>query len=289
MIINATTLLGIIVLSVFSLFNTVYAAQKVVYVHTDNLQNFNSFKNGNIEQDISSITNGNALKVDGFTIQYEYMTVKRSFRFMDEGKDVCVINKIKTQDRLKKYTFSYPINIYLNRRLYQKLAATPLKDNLGNTLKTVSFPEVFNQRPNSKVLLTNQISYGELINQQLALIDQKNKMIRNGGEHDKGMFDMFFKGRAEFGLFFPQQVYNLSAMEQARSYELSAIKPYELGHLMCSGTALTQEFLTKVNQQINHIVRSGELLNHHLKFVLPSEHSAFKQHFQQVFKFLPKN
>lgn len=260
-----------------------FAANPKVYIHTDNLVDLAGFQSGKLTNSLSLQTNGNVLKVDGVIINYEYMTPKRSFLLMDEGKDICVVNKIKTPDRLRKYLFSSPVNMFLNRRLYQKSNDVPLKGINGEPIEEVFLPSVFKKRPNSRLLLTDQISYGFEVDEQLKGIPSKNKLVRGGSEYDNGVFEMFFKNRGDFVLFLPQQVYNQPQIEKTRSYKLSQIKPYELGHLMCADTRVNHEFLTSVNENIKKLVATSQLLTFHLQYLSVNEHKIFEQYFKQEF------
>lgn len=178
----------------------------VVYIHTYNITDLSALKSKNTENNLSVATNLHALNISPINIDYEYMTTKRSLQMMDNSKNICVLNRIKTNQRVKKYIFSQPINLFLGRRLYQHADFSALTGH-NSIDKGIYLPDLFNERPTSKVIISGQISYGDSLDNQLAKLSEENKIIRQSSEHDAGVTRMFARGRAEFALLYPHKVF----------------------------------------------------------------------------------
>ena len=255
----------------------------IIYVHSEALSDFKDLKNNDPTNDLSVATNLHALSPMQPTIKFEYMTTKRSLMFMEIGdKNICVVNKIKTKERLDKYIFSLPINLFLGLRLFQHNAYTSLPGYTSFD-STVHLDELFKQKPNSKVLISGQISYGDALDNQLASLPQKNKILRSSREHDTGIIKMFEQGYAEFSILYPQQIYKHEPGLKAHSYTIASSPPFVLGHLMCTKTKATKAFIKQINNNLTSDVNYNKLLEIHLKFIRPTEQLMFKHYFSQVF------
>jgi len=255
---------------------------ETVYIHTDNLIDLKAFESKNGANNLSVATNLLALNFAGINIQYKYMTLKRSLQFMAQERNICVVNKIKTKERKTKYLFSQPINLFLGRRLYQLTFYEPLADNHSVDHK-VQLNEVFKQKPNAKVLIAAQISYGDILDEQLTDLPAKNKVVRHSSGHDDGIINMFTQNRAEFSLLYPQRVYKFRSKLKVRSYGIASISPFVLGHLMCTKSPTTKAFLKEVNNNLNSADKALSLLNIHLDLINASDKEIFEYYFRQAF------
>jgi len=253
-----------------------------IYIHTENLPDLQALQSNNSESILSVSTNLLALKKVHAKVQFEYMTTKRSLQFMDKGHNICIVDKIKTKERLAKYIFSQPINLFLGRRLYQKASSSMLVKHMLTDNK-VNLYKLFEAQPKAQLLVTEQISYGDALDEQIALLPDKNKLIRQGAAQDIAIREMFALGRADFALLYPQQVFTYLPKLKVRSYEIEAIPPYVLGHLMCTNTPENQSLLEEINNHLNMPQSRDDLLDIHLKFIKPSDKQIFINYFEQEF------
>jgi len=253
-----------------------------IYIHTDNQVDYQALKNHIGSGNFSVSTNLHALKDLHSTITFEYMTSKRTLKLMENTKNICVVNRIKTKERLKKYIFSLPINLFIGRRLYQNIEFPPLT-LVDKPNSSINLATLFTQKPDAKILITKQISYGDKLDAQLAKLPEKNKVLRNGGEHEKGIIDMFLKGRTEFSLLYPQQAFTFITNKEVRSYAIESIEPYVLGHLMCTKNAETREFIKKIDLHLSTEINTKELLDIHLEFINPNDKTMFTHYFLEAF------
>jgi len=210
------------------------------------------------------------------------MTTKRSLQMMDNSKNICVVNKIKTTTRLNKYIFSRPINLFLGRRLYQhrSFAVLPDHETIGSG---VFLPELFPENPTAKVIISGQISYGDALDKQISALSEDNKIIRQSSEHDTGVISMFARGRAEFALLYPHQVYDSSLTLNARSYAIAAIPPYVVGQLMCTKNIITERFIKRINAHLSSQNSLDKLLNIHFSHINPNDKEVVEYYFRQAF------
>jgi len=270
-------------LPLYSTANTETLQDDVIYVHSEVLSDFKDLKNDNPTNDLSVATNLHALSPMQPTIKFEYMTTKRSLMFMEKGdKNRCVVNKIRTKERLDKYIFSLPINLFLGYRLYQHNTNTPLPGYTSFDSK-LHLDELFKKSPDARVLISDQISYGDVLDNQLTSLPQKNKILRSSREHNTGIIKMFEQGYAEFSILYPQQVYKHKPGLKARSYTIASSPPFVLGHLMCTKTPATVDFIEQVNSNLTSDINYEELLEIHLRFIRPTEQLMFKYYFKQAF------
>jgi len=247
------------------------------------LSDFKDLKNDNPTNDLSVATNLHALSPMQPTIKFEYMTTKRSLMFMKgSDKSICVVNKIRTKERLDKYIFSLPINLFLGYRLYQHNSSASLPGHTSFDSK-LNLDELFKNSPDARVLISDQISYGDVLDNQLTSLPQKNKILRSSREHNTGIIKMFEQGYAEFSILYPQQVYKHKPGLKARSYTIASSPPFVLGHLMCTKTPATVDFIEQVNSNLTSDINYEELLEIHLRFIRPTEQLMFKYYFKQAF------
>jgi len=269
-------------ISIFLIWVLVPAHASNIYIHTDNLADLQALQSNNPNEIFSVSTNLFALKNFHSALRFEYMTTKRSLQFMDKGENICIVNRIKTKERLAKYIFSRPINLFLGRRLYQKSNAPIIPRELFPN-KQINLQRLFKAQPKKQILITEQISYGDILDEQIAKLPESNKLIRYGADQETAIREMFAKGRTDYALLYPQQVFTYLADLKVRSYELESIPPYVLGHLMCAKTPDNKKFIKQINAYLSDVKSSEQLLNIHLNFINPSDKPPFKLYFEQEF------
>jgi len=257
----------------------------IVYIHTADQKDFEYLKNNNDMHSLSVATNLYALSAMPQAIKFEHMTAKRSLKFMEKGDDnICLVNKLKTKERVEKFIFTLPINLFLGRRLYQNSSFKELQ-NFDSYDNYVKLDELFRQKPDAKILISNQISYGDVIDNQLSNLADKNKIIRHSPEQNHGLINMFSRGYIEFSLLYPQQVYYSNIELEARTYRLDNSPPFVLGHIMCNKTPATAIFIKQLNSHLSSQRSSSRLLDIHLQFVRPADQEMVSHYFHQAFLF----
>ena len=246
-------------------------------LHTDNYTDFLYYQNDKTAP-ASLSAQSNKLTLDLLTvpIRYEYMPFKRTLKLMSSGAQVCSLDKLVTQERKKTFMFSLAMNLFLSRQLYQQAEITDLNTN------AVELVQLFERQQQFKLLLTSQINYGEALEKQIAQIAKSQKIYRNSGEHAQGLVDMFILKRADYALFYPQQVKELNVDLNARTYEIKGIPAYVTGHLMCPKGKLSALLIQEVNEQLKHLYQTGELLTVHLEHIDSQNKKRVTRYFQQL-------
>ncbi len=258
-------------------------ATDIIHIHTADQKDFEYLKNNNDMHSLSVATNLYALSAMPQAIKFEHMTAKRSLKFMESGDEsICLVNKLKTKQRLEKYIFTSPINLFLGRRLYQNSSFKQL-ENIDSYDHYIKLDELFRQKPNAKILISNQISYGDVLDNQLSNLADKNKIIRHSPEQSHGLIHMFSRGYIEFSLLYPQQVYYSNIELEARTYLLDNSPPFVLGHIMCNKTPSTKKFIKQLNSHLSSQRSSSRLLDIHLQFVRPADQAMISHYFHQAF------
>jgi hypothetical protein len=233
---------------------------------------------------LSTATISLALEQTKVPLNFEYASVERSEILMEENRPLCATNRIKTAERLAKFLFSKPINLYLKRRIYQHVSALPLDENLLDDQGRIkNLADIFQFLPNKIVILPKGVAYIPELAEQISAISENNIYYREGGD----LFQipmMFEKGRGDFILEFPAVVYELlNTSLPLRSYKLSANDGYAQGHLMCTDTAETRQLLQQLDKGLITLYEDGKLLNAHLQWLPESDHQDFSLLFLKVF------
>ncbi len=143
--------------------------------------------------------------------------------------------------------------------------------------------ELFNYRPKSQLLTSGQVSYGNYLDGVRKTYAPENLFIRQSSEHDSVIINMIDKGRMEFALLFPQQVYSIGYKLNTRSYEIAEIPPFVIGHIMCTRNTNTEAFISEIDNKIEEQESRKQPLNIHLGFVNPSDNEISKNYFHQTF------
>lgn len=248
-----------------------------MYIHTDSADDLNNFVQGRM-QSLSSATNLLALDPFNNDLQFEFVPLKRSLKFMQKGEPICVINKIQTAQRIKQYIFSKPINLFLSRRLYQH---ADLSYNPQN--KPVNLKALFTSYPERRLIISDQISYGDNLDKFISELPESNKIIRRGASHISGVLGMFAENRGEYALLYPLELTDSSLDKPTLSFELAGTEPYILGRLMCVNSEKTKGLIERVNNQIDRLNKAGILLKTHLEYYPKDIHSQVTRYLLKEF------
>lgn len=255
-----------------------HSQRQSIQIHTDNPSDHKGLiKQGEFAPGITIDSNLLVLNAFNSEFDFRYMTLKRSMIYMDRGESICVTDRVKTPEREAKYLFSKPVNIFMSRRLYYN--GTGKKVPELNAGKPVDIVNLFEQNKDLTLLLSNQMSYGKTLDNLINKIPQRTKTYRDGAAHDYGILNMFAKKRADFALLFPQQVFGYEVDITSVNYEISGLKPYIVGYLMCSNTPTMKSFIKQFNQKLDSLYKNGELLEAHLKYLRPQDAKALTDYF----------
>lgn len=174
-----------------------------------------------------------------------YSSLNEDVSEFKHATNTCIVNKVKTPERLEHFAFSLPFTMYTGLRLYSlkqldvephepmhlaeflrhnlqlKLGVAPgqyYPDKLQKQINAIDANQIVNQAPN----IVTQLN--ELLNDKYQLKLEYPSLVRNNWSHltDKAIF----------------------------SYPVSGQKDFTLGHLMCGKSPATEKFIAAFNQKL---------------------------------------
>ena len=93
-------------------------------MYTDNPEDLRSLRAKRADS-MSAATNLLAFSGVYHDLQFQHMVFQRILHRMDSPQNVCMINRIKTEQRAEKYLFTLPVAVFLSFRLYQNANYSP--------------------------------------------------------------------------------------------------------------------------------------------------------------------
>lgn len=211
-----------------------------------------------------------------FKMVHDYSNIEQSAN----QDNLCYCDMLKTEEREKHFQFSDPFAIYLGLQLYSK---TPLPTNTNNQ---VNLRQLFVDNPEHKIGLVLGRSFGEKIDQQLA--DLKRKQVIEIPAKLNSILAIFNHDRFDYLIEYPQYV-NLHwpniSNQKLYSYAIEGGKPYSVGYMMCTKTKTNDIFITRFNQSIENLGRSGTLFNVLSSEINQDKRAEFKRYFREIFSY----
>ncbi|WP_194866856.1 hypothetical protein [Pseudoalteromonas sp. PPB1] len=196
----------------------------------------------------------------------------------------CALNRIKTRQRAKQYLFSLPVHLYPSHRLYFLPLNIKLAPFLNEQGQLTDLIALLKAHPRTTLLTEAQRSYGDYLDTQLARVDKAQLIRRPGGDSYKATITMFERGRVSFILTYPTTIQRYASkltLEQVHSIEIANNPSFVLGHIACSDTPETREFLKVVNVALQHLYQTSRFYDLHLRYLPESERDYFKSQLEQ--------
>jgi uncharacterized protein (TIGR02285 family) len=213
------------------------------------------------------------------------VSLKRSFQQIENGESVCVINKIKSAEREKKYTISLPLNFFQTQRLYQLSLLPPLAPELLNENgEIVSIHKVLDAYKASAIVLPETYSYGERVDDDLSKIDTKQVITLSNPTFFSRFTKIIAAGKADFALIFPASLYQSFGKTkpvEMRSYAIANNPKFVSGHVICGKTPEAFAFIEKVNEAIKSIYANPIFIEAHTKYLPAKTKKIVEQAIQQ--------
>ncbi|TMP37953.1 hypothetical protein [Pseudoalteromonas rubra] len=204
----------------------------------------------------------------------------------------CALNRIKTQRRAKQYLFSLPVHLYPSHRLYFLPLNIELSPFLNAQGQLTDLTALLKAHPKTTLLTEAQRSYGDYLDGQLSRINKTQLIRRPGGDSYKATVTMFERGRASFILTYPTTIQRYASqltLNQVHSLEIANNPPFVLGHIACSDTPESRQFLQTINEALSKLYQQERFLALHLRYLPNTERTYFrKQIEQQITKALVK-
>jgi uncharacterized protein (TIGR02285 family) len=188
-----------------------------------------------------------------------YVPNARAHVIIDEAQPACLVFKIKTQEREKKYLFSKPISFSSGSRLYQNSHSPSIDAEYLNPKGQVkSVTAIMDSRPREHLILLPSFSYGDILDRQISAINDHQKVKVYTGDLHKSQAAMFFKNRADFALMITPEVLaytSVNPTETFRSYAIENVSLPITVHVMCNKTEAAKKWLEKIDVAILKIYK----------------------------------
>tara|TARA_B100001063_G_C16725376_1_gene536065 strand:- start:376 stop:1251 length:876 start_codon:yes stop_codon:yes gene_type:complete len=213
------------------------------------------------------------------------VSLKRSFQQIENGESVCVINKIKSAEREKKYTISLPLNFFQTQKLYQLASLAPLAPELLNENgEVVSIQKALNAFKASAIVLPETYSFGERVDNDLSNIDDSQIITLSNSTFFTRFMKIISAGKADFALIFPASLYQSFGDTQPvemRSYAIANNPKFVSGHMICGKTPESLAFIEKVNAAIKSIYSKPIFIEAHTKYLPVNSKQIIERAIQQ--------
>ena len=199
--------------------------------------------------------------------------------FMDTENATCTFFKLQTNERAKKYIFSYPTDIFLGVRLYQLKSSPPISEaylNKKGGLKSLS--DFFNRKGNSSVLLLMPGKpFGTELDEEISQINPSSIYFLTAEDPYSSYIDMFLKKRSDFIILYPSvlEPYTKQGAE-LRSYSLPTDKQFISSRIMCNNTAESRAFIANANKTIKQLYQTEAFIQAILTFTPKADHQLVR-------------
>ena len=219
-----------------------------------------------------------------YDIEIQHTPNARLNKILENSPATCAYNRIKTPRRSQKNLFSKPVNVYLSHRLYYLSAKGPLPDTLLVDGAVSSLHNLFLHYPNQKLALGKGRSYGKLLDQQIAGLKPRNKIVLTGQNIFYDLQKMLSKERADFVIAYPDTISSVLVPDALpiSSYPIAGTDSFILGHFACFPDLTGINFIYDVDKSLRQLFNSGKLLDAHLQHYHPGDHNLLREYFDNV-------
>jgi len=229
-----------------------------------------------------------------YDINVQLVQIPRASMLMKVMDNVCISNRVKTKARLKDNIFSLPVNIFPSLRLYYMPAQkSVLEQGIDKRLFTEagelkSLASLFDVYPEAILATTKGRSFGEIIDEQMKQVPERNKMTRAGDGRYHAFIQMLLKGRIDFIIHFPVEIRQELTLP-AEKYELSSlslanISEYIVGHIACSDSDMGRKVIATVNARLKQLYLDRVFYQAHRRYLPESDLNNFSRYYKEVFQ-----
>ncbi len=220
----------------------------------------------------------------GYSSPVLHVPLTRSFAYMQNGENICVLNKIKVPEREKNHLYSLPLSFFQTQRFYQLASLPPIeKEFLDNNGRILSISRVIEAFQDSFIVLPEEYSFGERIDDDLKQVSREQILRIANNVYYSRFMDMFAKGKSDFSLIFPASLYRSFGENmpiKVRSYSIADNPDYVSGHVICPNTPQGAKHIARINSAIKRIYLTPEFINAHTRY-LPAQD---KQNLRTIIK-----
>lgn len=211
--------------------------------------------------------------------------LSRSFKALEQGESVCILNKRQSAERIQKYLFSLPLNFFQTQRLYQLAELPPISSSLLNNKGEISsIHHVLNAYPQSAIIRPENYSYGEYLDAELAQVNKAQIItIANHVFYSKFM-NLLQAKKTDFALIYPISLYKTygSIVPMAmRSYAIAGNPKLVSGHVICGNNEQGKKAIALINRAIKKLYYSPQFILAHTNYLQSQHHREIKEFIEQ--------
>ena len=236
-------------------------------------------------------TDTNMLLIDAvqqYQFKAKFVPQARLERSLHASENVCATNRIKTPQRIKKYLFSTPLNLYLGQRLYSLGSANKLPPAvLDEEGRLHSLNALFKHYPRKMLAINQGRSFGEKIDAQITKLPAKNRILLGGSQANDAIFQMLIRKRIDYQLEYPAYMKSLIRANKQpvklQVHEINGLQPYIIGYVNCPKSEQGKQVIEAVNWALQRLYQNQAFHQAHIRYIDPIDRVAFDRYFAKVF------
>lgn len=189
----------------------------------------------------------------------------------------CHLMKIRTAERQNQYLFSKSTDVYLSHRLFVRNSVIEkVKPELTSNNMVNSLSELMHKLNEMTVLLIENHSYGEYLDNEISNIDESQRYYLKTPDPYLIYVKMFNLHRADFALLYPNAKYDelnndFTALPFKNNPSLISSR------IMCNKQPESQAFINEVNAILDELYQSGKFETFARKHFPKSEMPLIRQ------------
>lgn len=258
--------------------------QEIIWLSDDEnyVKNFRQPMADNIDSDTNNLL---LAKIKQYDIRLQYTPLGRIEKLMTSGDNYCIANRLKNATRIKENLFSLPVNLFVGLRLYSSQAIEPTLINATGELN--SLHDLFLAKPENVLLVSRGRSYGDILDQQVGEIAEKNIYVLSGQSYIQAAFEMLAHNRVDYIIEYPAEV-TMMLRKHPRALNVNSVsikgsKNYVIGYLACNKSAIGEKFIAYVNTLLKDLYQSEAFYQAHVRHLTPADVAVFTRYFNQEF------
>ena len=281
----------LLVLFFITIFHPQLLAKDQIIWLTSDAQDLKQFKQ-NQPYNIASDTDNLLVKaLPQYHIELKVVPLPRIALLLNGKESYCVPNRIKTPKRAKQNLYSKPTKLYPSLKLYwlasnKRIPAT-FNEAFNEASGLIVLADIFKQLPKTVLGVSGGRSFGENLDQQIAVISKNNLFVRGGEHRFLSLVKMLNDNKFDFLLEFPTEikhvVHVIDQPDKLRSSKIAGIERFVKGFLACSKTEQNSRFIEDVNRALEQLYQSENFYQAHARYIDKVDLADFTAEFEVLF------
>lgn len=247
-----------------------------MYVYYEDIYFTEAYTNQDPKNAVSAATLSVAKRLPS-DVNIEFLpTARLNIKFEEETENsVCALFKLKSTERESKYYFSLPIGFMQTHRLFLRQDMAPLHASLVNKEgEVIQIASLFDFYPEAKIILWENISHGDYLDNALKQVANKNKAFVQGMTSHVNLAKLVVHSRADFAIMPPAELVHVEGNSTSMglmSYRIAGIEPVIKVYMMCNKNEASKKLVNAVNAVIRDLYNSPEYMSASLLNVVANE------------------